>query len=382
MINKKIVFVDPYCPWDLESNVLDQLNGAATHPFVDKIAVMPDVHLGYDLPIGGVALTRNVISPSFVGFDIGCGVEYARLNIDADFFFKHNDPEFVRDEIFQQVNVGVGVENSVAQRRRKKTSVIPFKSMSHDDDLTDAVQSKAEKQIGTLGGGNHFIELGKSGRYGHLCLIVHSGSRKPGYMIAEYYQKKHGEYLNVFSHAGQNYIHDMRWALGFAHLNRAMIMNDVMQVLGFDDDWDTYYLLQHINEPHNYASMYETAHSELQRWVHRKGAINAERGVLGVIPGDMSTGSYIVRGLGNPQFLDSASHGAGRAMSRSKAKKDLSMEDFREIVEGSEVSAMVDEKRLDESPMAYKDLENVISPQDGTTIEIVDHIQPVVNVKG
>jgi tRNA-splicing ligase RtcB len=251
-------------------------------------------------------------------------------------------------------------------------------------------------QLGTLGSGNHFIEIGE-GEDGHLWIIVHSGSRNLGHFVASHYMQeayfanvspeeaaqtmkkakgKHhkipehileGHYaFPVMSQAGKDYITDMTYCLAYALENRKRMIRTVAKILGNPKE------LLFINRNHNHADYKEGL------WIHRKGATHAEAGMLGVIPGNMRDGAFIVRGKGNPESLCSSSHGAGRRLSRAQAKKE-DMESFEKTMTG--VTAKIDLGTLDESPFAYKNIFDVMEAQRDM-VEVIDYVRPLINIKG
>lgn len=353
---------------EIEDEAVKQLEKAGLRDFIKRLAVMPDIHAGYDLPIGTVALTDNIISPSFVGYDIGCGMCQVKLGESAqEVLAQSGGAEEVRRRIHAEVPVGFS-------SLRKRVHYPEFVSALDDRGFSKGVQEKLESQLGTLGGGNHFIEFGEN-KGGEAFITIHSGSRNSGHKIAEAYMKR-GHYLELDSDLGRAYHHDMEFMLEYALANRLEIMRKIVtQVFKFDEgSWKGKVLPTLINENHNHALLVEGG------VLHRKGATAAEAGQMGVIPGNMRDGVYVTRGLGNGDFLASASHGAGRVMSRKKAKSVISLDEFKLTMNG--IAADVGRHTLDEAPAAYKDLNEVIEPQRGVVVDIVDHVRPLVNVKG
>jgi tRNA-splicing ligase RtcB len=237
-------------------------------------------------------------------------------------------------------------------------------------------------QLGTLGSGNHFIEIGVD-EFNEIWIIIHSGSRGVGHGCAIYYmQLAHpnnkageGHYgFDVNSNEGKNYIKDLNFCLEYALLNRKIMLNlvdDAISDCGIQCYYDPKVL---INRNHNHA---ET--KDGKKWIHRKGATHAEKDMLGIIPGNMRDGSFIIKGLGNEDALCSSSHGAGRILGRKKAKKKLNLEEFSQTMEG--IVANVSENTLDESPMAYKDIFKVMEFQKDL-VKVLKHVKPILNVKG
>ena len=301
-------------------------------------------------------MLNNQISPSFVGYDIGCGVSHINTKVlldksDAD-YDKFRD--YVFAEIYKQIPVGFNSLPKPAFYIKQE-----FKSASGDRQLTETVRNKINSQYGTLGGGNHFLEIGLNDR-NEIGITIHSGSRNAGHTIADFYMKK-GRMFDINSELGQAYLSDMNYCLDFALDNRKKMMQVILNILKLDISVFAY---DFINKNHNHAVIVNDG------VLHRKGAISAEKGKTGIIPGNMRDGVYIVKGLGNKDYLNSASHGAGRTMRSSKAKKTIDINDFRSIMGG--IKAKVDKETLDESPFAYKSLDDVITAQKGRNIEIVD----------
>lgn len=363
----KIVHLIPL--HEIEQGAQKQIFDNANIPFVKKIAVMPDCHQGYDLPIGAVALVEDHISPSYVGYDIGCGMICYEIPMSDINGFNQADRAEVFHLIKEKIPVGFTEhDNPYAEQ---------FYSQSGDKELTDKVNAKLAKQYGTLGGGNHFIEIGYN-EHGTVFITIHSGSRRPGWEIGNWYMneaKKDNQLYHKFfeldSDLGRAYLGDMNFALKFALENRKHMLKEVVKIMTGNQGT----LFNYINENHNHATITEKGNV-----LHRKGATPADIGQLGVIPGSMKSGVYITEGLGNAQFLSSASHGAGRKLSRGAAKKSIDLATFQSQMEG--ILANVNETTLDEAPDAYKDLEYVMNAQKGVVVNIVDFIQPLINIKG
>jgi tRNA-splicing ligase RtcB len=353
----------------LEPAAVDQIQAALELPFLEALVVLPDCHPGYHLPIGGVALLKEVISPSYVGYDIGCGMCHIKTDLAAI------DIKGREDEIFTAVysRIPVGFDS-----RRSPKDYKEFRSATGDKKLDKKVADKLFVQLGTLGSGNHFVEFGET-EDGSLAVTVHSGSRNMGHSIASHHMHmakvKDTDLPQGFLHLrgkrGREYLADMDFALEYALENRKLMMLEVLDVLGQPNAL----MSRMINENHNHAVVQKDG-----MVLHRKGATPAEKGQLGVIPGNMRDGVYVTRGLGNRKFLCSASHGAGRVMSRKAAKKRHSIKEFREAMAG--ITARVEPATLDEAPFAYKDLDEVIRMQEGVVIEVVDRTRPVINIKG
>ena len=361
----------------LEHSAQQQIFNALELDFLLKLAIMPDCHTGYSLPIGGVALLDNVISPDYVGYDIGCGMCYIDTQLETSIFFKNQkDKEKIFDKIYSLIPVGFNSNED-------PNPYDDFPNASGDKELYEKVISKLYIQLGTLGGGNHFIEIGENQK-GHLTITIHSGSRNIGHSIASYYMKAsklHDPFLpqgflHFYSDLGQQYFNDMTFALDYALQNRKTMMQDILYLIGYrGNEINKIINEKMINENHNHAVIYGDGYI-----LHRKGATQSEEGQIGIIPGNMRDGVYITEGLGNEDYLSSSSHGAGRKFSRKKAKQEISLDSFEQNMDG--IVAKVDNGTLDESPDAYKDVHEVMKMQEGIVIKTIDHSKPIINVKG
>ena len=362
---------------ELEWSAQNQIYAALELDFLITLAVMPDCHTGYSLPIGGVALLDSVISPAYVGYDQGCGMCFILTRILADDFFKRENKKVqIFEEIYKRIPVGF---NS----REKPLPYDAFSSASSDKKLNKKVEERLWIQLGTLGGGNHFIEIGVN-MEGYITITIHSGSRNIGHSIASHYMNLSQNvdkdlpngFLHLNSEHGQHYVKDMNFALEYALENRKCMMREVLSLFGYNShEINTLINQKMVNENHNHAIVDSAGHV-----LHRKGATPAEEGQIGIIPGSMKTGVYVTEGLGNPHYLWSASHGAGRKMARKAAKKKITMERFRTQMDG--IVAKVDHTTKDEAPDAYKNLHNIIKEQEAIVIKTIDYARPLINVKG
>jgi len=394
----------------IEQGAIDQFIGAMKHKSIIKGALMPDVHTGYSLPIGAVVASKDTIFPSFVGYDIGCGMCALKLDgIDINQVKLYANDIF--DEIYKRIPVGFNVNE---------------KQISYSlDGLTEkgkeiAKSKKYDLTLGSLGGGNHFIEVGHD-ENDDVWVVIHSGSRGVGHGIASHYmtlsssdtdilakefddthkdlllhnpdkyeehkqkwiakkvgvlRPKEGNYcFDVKSQNGKDYIQDLKWALDYALANRKEMMSRIVNAITSCLDISCYELdfSELINRNHNHAELKDGL------WIHRKGATHAEDGMLGVIPGNMRDGSFIVRGKGNAESLYSSSHGAGRVLGRKEAQRTLTMDDFANTMDG--IVGKIDESTLDESPFAYKDIFKVMD-QQSDLVDVLHHIKPLINIKG
>jgi tRNA-splicing ligase RtcB (3'-phosphate/5'-hydroxy nucleic acid ligase) len=375
---------------EVESQALTQLKNVASLPWVaHHVAVMPDVHFGKGATVGSVIAMRDAVAPAAVGVDIGCGMAAVKTSLRADEL--PDDLKPLRSAIEAAIPVGFESHGAPAIDRmpdplRREARAL----MKRFDDLHVKVQDlggRAGQQLGSLGGGNHFIELCVASDQ-DVWLMLHSGSRNIGKTLAELHMQRARKLghnaglpdrdLAVFL-AGTpemaEYRHDLYWAQEYARLNRGVmlqlyrdVMRDVFPGVAFDTP---------VSCHHNYVA--EEHHFGESLFVTRKGAIRAGAGELGIIPGSMGTKSYIVRGLGNPDSYESASHGAGRRMSRSRAKKEFGLDDLRKATEG--VECRKDAGVLDEIPAAYKDIDRVMENQRDL-VEVVAELKQVVCVKG
>ena len=374
---------------DVDKETLEQFKNCYSEKFVVSAALMPDAHLGYVAPIGAVLVTKKFIVPSWVGFDIGCGLIALRIegkNLVEKAKEKQNE---IYNLVLKNVQMGVGSYNKnekISEKTKKEFKIIleRFEAKPHNKEIFNYLKNAAIKQLGTLGGGNHFIELGHdSENKKNLWLIIHSGSRGVGHTIAKKYMinasgsNKKNEYEKTFpldatSQVGKEYLNVLEFGLDYALLNRLEMAHQVIEALKNIFDKNLKYDVW-VNKNHNHA-IYENGF-----FVHRKGATPAKKGERGIIPGNMRDGSFLVVGKGNQKFLNSSSHGAGRSMSRKGAKKKYTMEEFRESMKG--IKGTISEKTLDELPMAYKNFSKIMEAQKDS-VKIINHINPIINWKG
>jgi tRNA-splicing ligase RtcB len=352
---------------DIEASALDQAIEAANKmPIHHHLALMPDVHTGYGLPIGGVMPLVNAISPHAVGYDIGCGMLAVRTSLtDIDLETQKN----IFAEIRHTIPVGFNHRKECIEWELFEPNSLP------DCPVVKKEIDSARHQLGTLGGGNHFIELQK-GDDGNIWFMIHSGSRNLGHKICTYYDRlaktegcadiKDLAYFSMVSELGFQYSNAMEYALQFALENREVMANLILNILGRYLDFT---VTLSLNVHHNYAT-YEK-HFGQSVMVHRKGATLADVDYTGIIPGSQGAASYIVEGLGNPDSFNSCSHGAGRVMSRKQAKKTLNADEVAQTM--AENNILWDKNRggLDEAPQAYKDIDTVIANQSDLVMPMV-----------
>ena len=368
---------------EVESAALDQLKTVAALPWIHHhVAAMADVHLGKGATIGSVIAMKGAVSPSAVGVDIGCGMAAVETSITASDL--PDDLRSLRSDVEAAIPVGFNWHPEVSSNVDRMPIWGAFK------DLTPSVAGvldRAQQQMGTLGGGNHFIELCLD-ENDHVWIMLHSGSRKIGMTLAAHHidvaktlphnQDLPDRDLAVFLTGTPEmdaYRHDLFWAQDYARSNRLVMLDAYRAVMRRHFPHVTF------GEPvschHNYVA--EERHYGEDVLVTRKGAINAEVGQLGIIPGSMGTSSYIVAGLGNPESFRSASHGAGRRMSRNAAKRTFTLADLEEQTAG--VECRKDVGVLDEIPGAYKDIDQVMANQVDL-VSVVAKLHQVMCVKG
>ncbi len=373
---------------DVDYETLEQFKNCYSEKFVVSAALMPDAHLGYAAPIGAVLKTKGFVVPAWVGFDIGCGLIALKIS-GEELVEKTKEMENqIYNQVINSVPMGVGSYNrieKVTEETKKSFREIlkKLEGKQHDKNVLDYLKTTAIKHLGTLGGGNHFIELGTDETGKELWLIVHSGSRGVGHTVAKKYMikasgsKEKKEYERTFpldanSEIGKEYLNVLEFGLDYALLNRLEMAYKVIKVLREIFQEDLKYEIW-VNKNHNHA-IYEKGY-----FIHRKGATPAKKNERGIIPGNMRDGSFLVIGKGNQKFLNSSSHGAGRSISRKKAKEKYTMEQFKKAMKG--IRGTVSEKTLDELPMAYKDLFKVMDAQK-ESVKIVKRIKPLINWKG
>ncbi len=364
---------------NIEEGALKQARNLANLPFAYKwIAIMPDSHEGFGMPIGGVLAAQDVIVPNAVGVDIGCGMLAARTGlqeIPADALRQ------IMSEIRQQVPVGFEHQHTDQ----------PWEGFKNAPDLPIIQQElvSARRQLGTLGSGNHFIEIQK-GDDGFIWIMVHSGSRNFGLKAANYYHKtaqalcarkgyslpdRDLAFLPMETREGEEYFAAMNYCCDFARANRALMMEKISEVFLCTTGAT---ILDIVNIHHNYAAL--ELHFGREVLVHRKGATRASRDTVGIIPGSMGTNSYIVQGLGNPESFESCAHGAGRRMGRKQAIRSLNLAEEQDKMHGI-LHGLRTRNELDEAPGAYKDIDEVMGLQHDL-VQIVVTLNPLGSIKG
>lgn len=372
----------------IDDGSMNQAINLANLPMAfSHVALMPDCHAGFGMPIGGVIALDGQIIPNGVGVDIGCGIAFTQTNIMAS-SITPQVLQSLRRKLMSRIPMG-------ADHRKKPFPSIFLKEFAAEEKNYNSKLMKELKdahfQLGTLGGGNHFIEI-QENQEGKLCLMVHSGSRHFGHTVATYFHKKARmesktndkdfkelAYFAVDSPSGRQYIKWMNAAMTFAKENRGLMMTIVIQ--SFAEVFKEIKRELSIDVHHNYAS--EELINGSYYWVHRKGAISAYEGQYGIIPSAMGGLSYLVKGKGNPESFYSCSHGAGRLMSRKQAIKTFSIEETQKILEDKGVLLGIKPHSIitDEDPRAYKDIGWVLS-QESDLVEVVDWVKSLLVLKG
>jgi tRNA-splicing ligase RtcB len=374
----------------LEGNTREQAERTATMPFIHPhLALMPDAHLGMGATVGSVIPTLGAIIPAAVGVDIGCGMIAVRTQHVLDQL--PEDRSAVREAIERAIPLNAGAANRSVSREHTERRLEHLRDLAGTAGFDPASYAgRWELQLGTLGSGNHFIEITVDEEQ-RVWLFLHSGSRGVGNKIAQHHidvartlcerwwiQLPHRDlaYLVEGTDEFWAYIREMRWAQTYALLNREEMMDRVVTCY---EEWvgEPVERREEINCHHNYTE--QETHFGRQVWLSRKGAINAEAGRMGLIPGSMGTASYVVEGKGDRMSLSSAPHGAGRQYSRTAARKTFTHEQLREAMQGIEYRDT--DAFIDEIPAAYKDIDQVMA--DAADLVAVTHtLRQVVNVKG
>lgn len=381
----------PYRRWglDIEPEAIQQMENACALPVAVSGALMPDAHVGYGLPIGGVLATRRSVIPYAVGVDIACRVKMTIFDFPPGRLEGERDR--LRKALERETRFGVGGE---FRDRRRHPVMDEDWSVSP---VTKKLKDKAWAQLGTSGSGNHFVELGEievpepvwdagtrrllePNRY--LALLSHSGSRGTGAAVCDHYSKlamarhedlpkplRHLSWLELSSQEGQEYWQAMNLMGRYASANHALIHQYLTRALGFE-------VLFEVENHHNFA--WEEEHGGEKLIVHRKGATPAGRGVLGIIPGSMASPAYLVRGKGRSDSLDSAAHGAGRVMSRKKAKESFTWSETKRLLRDREVELISAD--IDEAPMVYRDIDQVMAAQDDLVEKVARFFPRIVKM--
>lgn len=374
-----------WCP-NPEEGALKQAENISQHPWlIGNVCLMPDTHEGYGMPIGGVVALDKAVCPNMVGVDIGCQMSAVQTNLTE-----------ISTEKLKEI-LGI-LRNTipVGMKHQKNPIKHPIFEL---DDWNDTIICKqefqsAQYQLGTLGGGNHFIEIQK-GSNGYIFFMVHSGSRNLGKKVADYYNKKAKEICAEWKHDEiikndlailpfktkeySDYVKEMQLCIYFASANHTIMVEEIKKafckVLDNNVEFN-----ETINTIHNYMALEN--HYGKNVFVHRKGAVRARENDIVIIPGSQGTSSYICQGLGNEASLCSCSHGSGRTMSRKKAKETLDLkEEQRKLDEKGILHAIRGQNDLEEASSAYKDIEEVMKNQSDLVKPLV-RLEPLAVIKG
>lgn len=383
-----------------ESEAMEQAQNLARLPFAYKhIALMPDAHTGYGMPIGGILATKGVVIPNAVGKDIGCGICAVKTpwkvnQIPTDRLKK------IMGKIREVIPVGFDWHKekqdyelmpSEGQFQPEHIDMVRFNNYP----IIEKEFQSARKQLGTLGGGNHFIEIQKDTE-DNIWIMIHSGSRNLGSKVADYYDKlakklnerwlspvpKNWElsFFPIEAQEAKDYMREMDYCVKFALANRKLMITRIAEIFNNEMNYKKIDLDSMINIAHNYARWEN--HFGQNVIVHRKGATSAKEGEIGIIAGSQGTASYIVKGKGNPESFCSCSHGSGRVMGRNQARKTLNLEEEKKKLDDKNIIHSIrTEKDLDEASGAYKDIEEVMRNQEDL-VEIIHKLTPLAVIKG
>ena len=387
----KIINNRPVKIWtnDVEESAMRQIENLTTLPFLHHhLAIMPDVHAGMGMPIGGVLACNGAVIPNAVGVDIGCGMCAVKTNWKMEDLPAH----VIRKEIMK----GIRARIPLGMDHHKEAQDAKYLPQGHDIDKMEIVKRRQHSilhEVGTLGGGNHFIELQKD-EEGNLWIMIHSGSRNLGKQVGDYYNKiaasLNEKWHSVVSpeirlpflpHGTREfgaYWNEMKYCIDFALCNRRLMMERIQEVIA--DSLKGIEFEPMINIAHNYAAFEH--HFGKDVIVHRKGATLAREGVIGIIPGSQGTASYIVEGLGNPDSFCSCSHGAGRVLSRKAAIKTLDMNaEVRNLEAKGIIHAIRCQDDMQEASGAYKDIDTVIA-NESDLVKLKTKLLPIAVIKG
>ena len=377
---------------NLEDSALVQAKNLAKHPCVfRRVCLAPDAHSGYGMPIGGIIAVDNALIPNAVGVDIGCSMTACKTNILSSSVDKKLLKKIIGGSKEYPGGIRANIPTGMSHHRQKQDHIIFSDRTRWENTIVcrDEIES-AQYQLGTMGGGNHFIEL-QSGSDGFLYYMIHSGSRNLGYKVGKYYNKVAEELCTKFrqievvknqlaflpkgTQEFEDYLNEMNLCLDFAKANHEKMQEILEGILSHfipEISFDEHYYTRH-----NYAVIEH--HEDRDLWIHRKGAIRARENELAIIPGSQGTASYIVKGLGNTTSFCSASHGSGRAMSRTRAQAELSLKQ-EQLKMKNIIHNMSTVKQLDEAPSAYKDIEDVIKLESDLVTPVIK-LTPLAVVK-
>ena len=372
----------------LEPEALEQATHLANLPFaIHHVAIMPDSHKGYGMPIGGVLACDNVIIPNAVGVDIGCGM----CAVKTPWTSEEIAPllKKIMGLIREEVPVGFNKHSHMA------TSLLPIMEDSIEYKIVRSRLQDAAESLGTLGGGNHFIEIQRN-ENSEVWIMLHSGSRNLGKRVCDYYNGRAKVFNKIYHSAvpvnwdlaflpfdsveGQRYFSEMQYCVDYAFANRKLMLDKICEIMNNIIKHKKVFSDNMINIAHNYAVMEN--HFGKNVIVHRKGATLAREGTIGIIPGSQGSCSYIVHGKGNRDSFCSCSHGAGRKLGRKEAQRSLDLDvEIRKLDNLGVVHGIRHQKDLDEAPGAYKDIDMVMKQQEDL-VDIVEKLYPLAVIKG
>jgi tRNA-splicing ligase RtcB len=373
----------------VEESAMRQIGNLTTLPFLyHHLAIMPDVHAGMGMPIGGVLACKDAVIPNAVGVDIGCGMCAVKTSYQVS--------DIPKEIIRQKIMKGIRQRIPLGMEHHKEAQDETYMPQGYEIDKFHVVRSQyksATHQIGTLGGGNHFIELQKD-EEGYLWIMIHSGSRNLGKQVGDYYNKVAARlnerwnsivdsairlaFLPLRTEEFNQYWDEMQYCIDFALCNRKLMMERIKEVI--KDTLPSIEFEPMINIAHNYAA-WENHYGD-NVIIHRKGATLARKETIGIIPGSQGTASYVVEGLGNPESFCSCSHGAGRVLSRTAAINTLDLaEEIRQLEEKGIIHAIRNQNDMQEASGAYKDIDSVIANQLDL-IKVKTKLLPVAVIKG
>jgi len=395
-MSKQVITTEkfPIYNWatDLEDSALEQAKNLANLPFIHHhVALAPDCHLGYGMPIGGIIATQGVIIPNGIGVDIGCGMVALKTNI------KHSDLDIktlkkILGEMRKEIPVGFNHHKNPVDIL--DMPILPLEADENNNYIIKQEFEKARYSLGTAGGGNHFLEIQKDNN-GYIWIMIHSGSRNLGLKVANHYNNiakiynkkwyssvpdKHDlAFLPLDTQYALDYILEMNYCVEFAYASRRYMMNKVIDIF-HGHAFPLIRDIDMINIAHNYAKLEH--HYGKNVYVHRKGATSAYKDEIGIIPGSQGTKSYIVKGLGNCESFKSCSHGAGRTMGRKQAQRELNLEiEKKNLDDQGIIHSIRNISDLDEAPSAYKDIDIVMQNQ-ADLVEIIVELTPLAVMKG
>lgn len=386
----------PIVSWcnDPEEGVLTQARNLASLPFIFKqVCLAPDCHQGYGMPIGGIIACKNAVIPNAVGSDVSCGVCTVKTPIKM---------EDINTDILKNILGKIRDAIPVGFNHHAEAQEWAGFDNAPDIPVIKRELTSAKRQLGSLGSGNHFLEFQKD-EDDYIYIMIHSGSRNLGYKVAKEYNKIAQDmckmwysdippvkgddglaFLPIGTKEAREYIAAMNFCTEFALANRKNMMRKILgiieQTLHFSYEEVINSMKNMINIAHNYARLEN--HFGQNVWIHRKGATSARKGEVGIIPGSQGDSSYIVEGIGNEKSFASCSHGAGRKMSRTKARNELSLENEVNNLESlGTLHSIRNTGDLDEAPSAYKDIENVMDEQKDL-VKILVKLEPIATIKG